>query len=272
MSSTMTSIGQRQRICVFVGFLGAISLGGVGCIVPPPPPPFEFPPLPDLGGLEVVVAVADDNLPFSSFSGAAGAAEGFDVDLITAVAAKLNMQPRFVTLDREAALANLNSGTYEAVAGVLYTLERARQVDFALAFALVKQRLAVRSDESRVDDIAGFHDRTELVVGSVPQTIASDVASTYFGQNRVRSFDTFAEAMDALAAGEFDGVVLDEANFDKANQRRPGTFAALPGAFAGNILAYALRTGSALTDPISQAISELLIEGTIGELRDKWGF
>ncbi len=265
----------RPRSYVLIGLLGTVALGSASCVAPPPPPPapFEFPPLPDLGGRELVVAIVGDNLPFSRLDDATGAAQGFGVDMITAVAAKLNLQPRFVALDCDAAVANLNAGTYDVVAGgILYTLERATQVDFALPLALLKQRLAVRTDESRVTDIAGFHDRTELLVGSVPQTIAFDTARDYFGEDRMRSYDTSAAAMDALAAGTLDGVVLDTTDFEAADQGQPGTFRALPGALAGNLLAYALQRGSDLTDPINLALSELQIEGTIGTLRVKWGF
>ncbi len=71
---------------------------------------------------------------------------------------------------------------------------------------------------------------------------------------------------------EIDGVVLKTTDCEAAEQTRPGVLRALRGALAGNLQAFALRLGSDLTDPVNLALNELLIEGTIGALRNKWDF
>lgn len=270
MQSTQAKAVSRLPSFGLIGILGLVWLGCLGCPVAPPPP--ATPELPDLQGRTIVVAVLEDNPPFSQVDATSGVAEGFEIDLIDEIAEKLNFRPQYVALDRDAALTHLNSGTYDVVAGgILYTLERATQVDFALAYQLTKLRLAVRAADSRATEIVEFHDQEELQVGAVSQTIAFDLAREYFGADRLNSYDTVTVAMAALAAGEIAGVVLETMSFDAAEQAEPGVFRRLPGTLAGNLRAFALRQGSDLTEPISLAIYELLDEGTIRALGDKWG-
>lgn len=272
MQTTSIDSPRHPQFRLLISLLVILVPAGVGCVPPPALPP-ATPVLPNLGGREVVVAVVVDNLPFSRFDDATGATEGFDVDLITAMAQKLNLQLRFVALDVDAAVSNLNARTYEMVAGgIFYTLDRTKQVDFAVPYALAKQRLAVRASDSRAADIAAFRDQDELTIGSVPGTIGFELAQSYFGQSRMRSYVSSAVAMDALAMEEIDGVVLKSTDFEAGEQTRPGVFRALRGALAGNLKAFALRLGSDLTDPVNLALNELLIEGTISALRNKWGF
>jgi len=256
--------------------LPALAVWLIGCTPPPSgsssllPTPPEV--LPDLNGRSVKVALLADRLPFSSVDPATGAASGFDYDLITTLAARLNFVPQFVAADPATLLTDLAASRFDVVGGgIAYTLPRAAQFDFTSAYGLVTRRLAVRVGDGRAATIAAFHDATALRVGTVSGTTADDMAVAFLGTARVVGFDTFAAAVDALVAADVDGVVLGDADLQREQARLPGRLVALPGPIGGDVLAYALRKGSDLTDPLDGAFLQLQAEGAIASLREKWG-
>jgi cyclohexadienyl dehydratase len=253
----------------------AVAAGLAGCTVTdvrdqllPPPPEV----LPDLGGRELAVAVFANYAPYSQIDPNTGVVQGFDYDFITALAARLDFQPRFVAADPNLLLADLAAGRYDvAGGGIAYTLDRAATLDFAAPYRLEKQRVAVRASEQRITTIAAFHDATALRVGATTGTTSYDTAVAFLGAARVAAFSTYAAALDALATDSLDGVILDETELTQAQTRRPGVFKALPGPVAGNVSAYALPLGSELTTPLNDAFQQLQAEGAVAALREKWG-
>lgn len=219
----------------------------------------------------LVVGVLQDSFPFSQLD-AGDPARGFDIDVIDAIGTKLNLVPRYVAIDASRVLEDLEDGTYDMVAGgILYTLERATALDFTLPYDLAKQRLVVRADDDRAEQIAGFRDEQSLQVGAVEDTVAQNVGRDYFGENRMTAFDSITTALDALATGAIDGLIMDTLDFSEADATAPGAFRRLPGTLAGNLRAYVLKLGSSLTGPINQALYELQVEGVIRALRNDAG-
>ncbi len=258
---------RNRHTAALSGLTMALGMLAAGCEPPPEPPP----ELPDLGGRAVTVAVLADYLPYSQIDPQTGAVNGWDYDLVTALASKLNFTPQFVAVDPHNLAADLAAQRYDiAGGGIASTAQRAEQFDFAAAYRLVKQRVAVRAADSRVATIAEFHDDATLRVGTVPGTTTYDTAVAYLGTERVVGFDTYSAALDALVAGEVDGVVLDDIDLSR-EQHRAEAFRTLPGPIAGDVLAYALPKGSDLTAPIQAAFDELMSDGTVADLREKWG-
>ncbi len=253
----------------------AVACALVGCTpqtftAPAPPPPPEV--LPDLGGREVTVAVLADYLPYSRIDLDTGSVQGFDYDFLTAMATRLNFVPRFVAAEQSTLLADLAAGRYDVGgSGISFTLERAPRFDFAAPYKLEKERLAVRAAEQRVATIPAFHGAAELRAGATGGTTSYDMALAFLGAARVTAFDSSVAALDALAAGTVDGVVLENAELAREQGRRPGIFTALPGPIGGNISAYALPKGSDLTAPLNGAFEQLLFEGELETLLEKWG-
>jgi ABC-type amino acid transport substrate-binding protein len=236
---------------------------------PAPLPPAE---LPDLGGRTVTVALLADYPPYSQIDSTTGAVQGFDYDFLTAVAARLDFVPRFVAAEQDALLADVAAGRYDlAGSGISFTLQRAAELDFAAPYKLEKERLAVRAAERRIATIPAFHDAAALRAGATAGTTSCDLAVAFLGKARVTAFVNFEAAMDALAAGSVDGVVLEDTELLQEQEQRPGVFAALPGPIGGTVTAYALPRGSELTAPLNAAFEQLLIEGEVSALREKWG-
>jgi ABC-type amino acid transport substrate-binding protein len=257
-------------------FLPALAIGLVGCAptvsVPSdllPTPPAE---LPDLGGRTVTVGVPADNLPYIRIDPVTGAVEGFDFELITMMAARLNATPQFRATDPATLLADLGAGRLDlAGGGIAYTLARATQFDFTAPYALVKLRLAVRTDENRAATIAAFRERAVLRVGTMRGIRTFELTVDFFGAERVDGFDTISAAVDALVAGAVDGVALDDPDLVREQARLPASLVSLPGPLGGDVAAYALPLGSDLTDPFDGAFLQLQAEGAIAALREKWG-
>ena len=244
-----------------------------GCVPPGGPGgvPGAFAP-PNLGGRVLTVAVLPDYLPFSRVDPQTGAVSGWDYDLITALAERLHFEPHFVAVPQAELLADMAAGRYDlAGGGVSFTLERAEVLAFTAPYALTKERVVVRADDARTATIAAFRDAATLVVGTVPDTTEYDAAVAYFGIARVRSYTTFAAALDALAAGALDAAIVSDPDLQAGLAQRPGAFQALPGPLAGDVLAYVLPPDSDLEGPLMLGYLALEFEGELTALREKWG-
>jgi ABC-type amino acid transport substrate-binding protein len=240
-----------------------------GCV---PSQPSATTELPDFGGRTVTVALLPDNLPFSGLDPATGVFEGFDHDLLTTLAARVNLQPQFVAGDWATLLADVMAGRYDvAGGGIAFTVARAEQLDFASPYRLVKDRIVMRAADQRADTIAAFHDQPALRAGSMTSTTTYDFAVGYLGADRVVGFPTNAEAVDALLAGTIDGVVIDEVALVAEEQRQPGMLAELGGPVAGEVAAYILPKGSDLTAGLNAAFKQVQTEGVLADLRRQWG-
>lgn len=257
--------------------LSLLAVGLIGCPEPGLPDPHDLLPtppeeLPDLAGQVVTVGLPADNLPYSQIDPLTDAVTGFDYELITTMASRLNFTPRFVAVEPATLEDDLAAGRLDvAGGGIAYTVARAARFDFVSPYGLVKLRLAVRQGEARVETIAEFHDAVALRIGTWAGTRTHDLTAAFVGAARVVGFDSTEAAVDALVAGEVDGVALDDPELAREQARLPGTFVALPGLLGGDVAAYALPRGSDLTDALNDAFLQLQAEGEIAALRDEWG-
>ena len=105
----------------------------------------------------------------------------------------------------------VSEGQFDAAAdGITITDDRAKIVDFSDGYINVEQRLLVRLDEDRFTGPEEFAADDSLIIGTQLGTTNYDTAVNLVGADRVRTFDDFGLAVQALLAGDVDTVVIDE--------------------------------------------------------------
>lgn len=148
--------------------------------------------------------------PFESIDG--GKAVGFDVDLITEVAERLELEAEVQTSAFDTIFTSLAAGKFDAVvSAVTIKEERKKTVDFTDPYFDSDQSLSVRSEDA--ESITGVDDLADKIVGVQAATTGEDCAKTALLAKKkvkdVRSFDTAPDAFTDLAAGRVDAVLVD---------------------------------------------------------------
>jgi len=248
-----------------------------------PPPETEAPPevtteepeeeivLPDLGGREITIAVENAYLPFNFVSLETGEPGGWDYDFINEACRRLNCTPVWVEFAWDTMIASVAEGQFDMAAdGITITEERAQSVDFSDGYANIEQRLLVRIDEDRFETIEELAADPNLKLGEQVGTTNYQTALKYVPEDRIVAFDTFGLAVQALIAGDVDGVVIDEVaglgyvgvNADKVKLIGPS--------LSSDQLGFIFPKGSDLVEPFNLVIAQMKADGTLEQINSKW--
>jgi polar amino acid transport system substrate-binding protein len=227
--------------------------------------------LPDLGGREVTVAIENAYLPFNYVRLDNGKAEGWDYDALAEICNRLNCKPVFKEIGWDGMIQAVSQGQFDMAAdGITITDERAQVVDFSDGYIAVEQRIMVRVDETRVAKIDDFKASATLKLGTQKGTTNYEEAIKLVGDSRVTAFDTFGDAVQALIAGDVDGVVID----DTAGQGYVGVLAdkikLLDGSLVSQQLGFVFPKGSDLVKPFNIALAHMRADGGLEKLAGRW--
>lgn len=198
--------------------------------------------------------------------------EGIDVEVAGAIAEKLGLELQVDDMDFDAALLAAQNGKSDIVmAGVTVTDERQKVMDFSDTYAEGIQSIIVPEDS----DIASADDLTGKAIGTQRGTTgyiyASDTPENGgYGEDHVSAYDNGATAVQALVNGQVDAVIIDEApakEFVAANEG----LTILPGNWVEEKYCAAVNEGNTeLLNAINTALNELMDDGTVQEILDKY--
>ncbi len=223
----------------------------------------------DLKGKTITVAVENAYPPFNSIDQATGKGVGWDYDAVTEICKRLNCVPEFKEAAWDGIFPAMAAGEYDMLAdGVTYTEERAKTVDFSIPYVQVAQIILVRVDETRtLDQIKAD---PKALVGTQIQTTNEIAAKANFPADRVKSFEDFGAAIQALLSKDVDGVVIDyvaAAGFMDANPGKMKVGGTLTGT---QDLAFVFPPKSTLKDAVNGALEAMKKDGTLDTLNKKW--
>jgi polar amino acid transport system substrate-binding protein len=134
--------------------------------------------------------------------------EGFDADLIHAVASKAGIQIKMINTPWEGLFAGLNNGERDIViAAVTITPERQKSMDFTAPYFEAKQLIVVAA-KSPVAKLADLKTKKMAVQNG---TTGDIVAQKHFGKGNtnIRRFESIVLALQELKAGGVDAVIGD---------------------------------------------------------------
>ena len=225
--------------------------------------------LPDLDGRTVVVAVDNAYIPFS-FIDENGEAMGWDYDVVGEICARLNCVTEWIETGWEGLIVAVSRGEYDLSAGgITITDERSEIVAFSDGYMSTIQRLMVRLDEDRFANASEFAEG-DFVIGVQVATTNYIAASDLVGEERVVPFDSFGFAVQALIAGDIDGVVMD----DVAGQGYVGVNSAdiklLDDELVSDELGFIFAKDSELVEPFNMALASMREDGALDAINAKW--
>lgn len=209
--------------------------------------------------------------PYEFYDG--GEIVGIDAEIAGAIAEKLGMELEIVDMEFGAIIASVTSGKVDmGMAGMTVTEERLQSVDFSDTYAKGVQSIIVPegSPITSVDDL--FAEGANTAIGVQESTTGDIYASDDFeaaGLGTISRFKNGTDAVAALVAGKLDCVIIDNEPA-KAYVAANEGLVILDTAYTEEDYAICFAKDSTLTADVNAALQELIADGTVQAIIDKY--
>jgi ABC-type amino acid transport substrate-binding protein len=208
------------------------------------------------------------DIPYKPFEfGQAPDYQGFDVDVVNAIADKLNLEAEFVKTPFDTIFRNLAQRRFDMVASAsTITAEREKEVDFSDSYFPADQSLMVKkgSDIKTVADVDG------KVVGAQLGTTGADYAKDKTKASSVRTYDLIDDAFNALEAGQVEAVIND-CPVSKYAERAHTDLVVVEAIDTNEQYGLAFPQDSdALREAVNKELAGLVENGDLKQISDKW--
>ena len=192
---------------------------------------------------------------------------GIDSEIAQAIAEKLGLTLEIVDMDFNSIITAVQSGKVDVgIAGMTVEPDRLENVDFTDSYATGVQVVIVTEDS----DIASVDDLEGKLIGTQEGTTGWSYCSEDYGDDMVIPYTNGATAVQALLDGKVDCVVIDQQpalSFVEANEG----LKILETEYAVEDYAIAVsKDNTALRDAINTALNELIEDGTVQGILDKY--
>ena len=211
--------------------------------------------------------------PYEFYDDESGEIVGIDAEVAAAICEKLGYELEIVDMDFDAIIPAVTTGKIDfGMAGMTVTEERMQSVDFTTSYATGIQVVIVKEDSeiTSVDDL--FAEGANHKIG-VQQGTTGDLYCSWDiedeGLGTVERYKNGTDAVLALTSGKVDCVVIDNEpakNYIAANEG----LKILDTEYAVEDYAIALAKDSELTEKINAALEELIADGTVKAIIDKY--
>jgi polar amino acid transport system substrate-binding protein len=234
-------------------------------------PAVESPPLLRPGKL---IMSTNATIPPYQFIDDQGNLQGMRIELGEDIAQRLCLEPEWVNIQFEAQIPGLQGDRWDMInTGLFFTPERAEIMEL-VPYEL--QAVSVSVPSGNPDNVQLTEDLAGLAVGvevagyeeTQIRRINDEQVSAGLEPMDIRTFNTFADAYQALRAGQVQAVVSvdvtakfyeDQGEFDRVISGLAGTPASL--AFKSTDLA----------ETVAGVLNDMKADGTYDQLFEKWG-
>jgi polar amino acid transport system substrate-binding protein len=206
--------------------------------------------------------------PFESVNEQTKEIEGFDIDLMTAIAEKAGLEIEFMNVAWDPLLAGMAQCTYDAaISAMTITEERKKQFLFSDPYFFAGQIVTVRIDNT---EIASKHDLPGKVVGAQIGTTGSFEVEKIGGAT-LKTYDDIGLAYQDLMNGQIDAVVADNPLALGYVGENPDKLKTVGEVFTDENYGIAVcKTKADLLAKINAGLKAVKEEGLIEQLVEKW--
>jgi polar amino acid transport system substrate-binding protein len=270
------------RVVALIVLIGSLAVVGVGPAMAAPPT--EEPPvaktlrLPDLGGRTVVAVTENAYMPLNFVDPVTGKAVGWEYEATEEICRRLNCVVQWQITSWDTMIAAVRAGQFDVgMDGITITDERKQQVDFSIPYMVSQQFMLVRADETRFKTAAEFAANAELLIGSQTGTTnfyvaVYEVLDGNEANPRIKLFENFGAAVQALIAGDVDMVLMDAASSRGYIGATPDKLKIVGDALGTEEFGFIFTPGSDLVAPFNAAIAQMKADGYLDHLNTRWFF
>lgn len=194
--------------------------------------------------------------------------EGFEVDLMKSVAARLGVSVRYKNALWSKLIDNLLEGWIDMICtAATITEERKKILDFSQPYLDIKLAIVTRKGSA----IKTLADLRDYVVGVRVATSAEDFLRRYARAKSIRTFNMNIDAYKTLQAGDVDAVIDDSPIAQSFALSTPGL--KLAGTIPGTEAQYAMmfRKGNdELRKAINDALTSIAADAAYDKIYRRW--
>jgi len=234
--------------------------------------------LPDLGGRTVIAVTGNDYTPLNFVDPLSGQAVGWEYDAVNEICRRLNCIVDWKVTAWDTMISAVKEGQFDVgMDGITINDERKQQVDFSIPYMTSQQFMLVRADETRFTTPAEFAANPNLLIGSQSgttnfYTAVYEVLDGNEANPRIKLFENFGAAVQALIAGDVDMVLLDAASSRGYIGANPDKLKIIGDPLGTEEFGFIFTPGSDLVEPFNAAIQSMKDDGFIEHLNMRWFF
>jgi len=217
---------------------------------------------------KVIVATDATWPPFESVNEQTKEIEGFDIDLMTAIAEKAGLEIEFMNVAWDPLLAGIAQCQYDAaISAMTITEERKKQFLFSDPYFFAGQIITVHISNT---EIASKHDLSGKVAGAQIGTTGSFEIEKIGGAT-LKTYDDIGLAYQDLINGQIDAVVADNPLALGYVGENPDKLKTVGEVFTDENYGIAVcKTKEDLVAKINEGLKAVKAEGLIEKLVEKW--
>lgn len=192
-----------------------------------------------------------------------GSIIGIEPELIAIICEKIGLEAVPLPMDFDGALEAAQNGKSDAiVSGVTVTEPRKLVYDFTTPYTTIIQAIVSKNGEVTMENLAN------VTIGVQRGTTGHIYAEDDYKD--VIVYDTYSLAFQALQNGQVDCVLLDDAVGNAYVKRIPG-LGMQPTTYEVEEYAFGVSKGNtALVEAINNALAELMADGTVQAIIEKY--
>jgi polar amino acid transport system substrate-binding protein len=228
----------------------------------------------------LVAAVVPDELPLAA-AAPDGGVQGFDVDIATEVAKRLQLPVKLVTPGWDRILSGEWNGQWDyAVASITPTPSRKERIAFAAVYRIDAAVLVVRADDTRIASVAGASGKTIGVKGQTTfekylrkdlSLHNGDTAIDFLIENaKIRTFPSNGAALDALVAKQVDAVITTQGIAESAIHSKAAIRIVPRFLYFEQVGIVTAKGAPEFDAAIAKAVHEMRDDGTLAALSIRW--
>jgi ABC-type amino acid transport substrate-binding protein len=234
--------------------------------------------LPDLGGRTVVAVTGNDYTPLNFVDPLTGKAVGWEYDAVNEICRRLNCEVDWQVTSWDTMIAAVREGQFDVgMDGITITDERKEQVDFSDPYMVSQQFMLVRAEEDRFSTPEEFAADESLLIGSQTGTTnfyvaVYEVLDGDEANPRIKLFENFGAAVQALISGDVDMVLMDAASSRGYIGANPDKLKIIGEPLGTEEFGFIFTPGSELVTPFNAAIETMDEDGFLDHLNTRWFF
>lgn len=194
--------------------------------------------------------------------------DGFDVDMVNAIADKIGVETEFQDTAFDTIFTDVAQGKFDMVASAsTITPEREKVVAFSDPYYSAQQALLVPegSDIATVEDLAG------LKVAAQNGTTGKDYGENETDAETIQGYPNGPAAIDALKGGQVDATIIDQPVAQDAIDKGETGFEVATTIPTGELYGLAFSKNSPeLLKAVNGALAEMKEDGGLDKIYQKW--
>ncbi len=198
--------------------------------------------------------------------------QGFDVDLMKAVAKEMGLKPKFVNVAWTGIIPGLEAHKYDCICSAMtITADRAKQVYFSRPYFVASQVIVVRANDNRIHSVKDLEGK---VVGVQLGTTGEFFAEKLLKEGikfTLKKYQTTPDALLDLKDGRLDAVIIDNGVAMWMAKKCPEDYKVINERLTHELYGIAVaKDNPALLKAINNALNKTIEDGTYAKIYEKW--